>query len=191
MSATAVIYDTEFTTWEGAMDSGWAEDWQERELVQIGAIRVDIESLAILDRFDEIFRPVINPVLSDFFIELTGITNQDVAEKGLEFSAGFKKFIDFAKDDIIYAYGLDAEVLNLNCELHKREDWVDYLKSDSVLPYFESHGVDARKINSGKLADYFGVDIEIREHNAMDDVYSIHAALKHLKAQGHKIPFEI
>jgi hypothetical protein len=86
---------------------------------------------------------------------------------------------------------LDAEVLNLNCELHKREDWVDYLKSDSVLPYFESHGVDARKINSGKLADYFGVDIEIREHNAMDDVYSIHAALKHLKAQGHKIPFEI
>lgn len=190
MSGTAVIYDTEFTTWEGAMDSGWAEDWQERELVQIGAIRVDIESLEIMDRFDEILRPVINPVLSDFFIELTGITNEDVAEKGLEFPVAFEKFIDFVKDDTIYAYGKDAEVLNLNCELHKREDWVNYLKSDSVLPYFEGHGVDSSKVNSGKLADYFGVDIEIREHNAMDDVYSIHAALKHLKAQGYKIPFE-
>lgn len=190
MSEAIVIYDTEYTTWEGAMAANWAEDWQHRELVQVAAIRVELESFEITDRFDVFVKPVLNPVLSDFFVELTGITNEDITEKGLSFAEAFQSFADFVGKDRVYSYGADHVILNENCRLNKREDWVDSLPAASIVPYFEGHGVDSKKINSGKLSTYFGVDMAIREHNAMDDVYSIHGALKHLKDQGHEMPFK-
>ena len=82
MTNTIVFYDTEFTTWEGAMENDWSAPGQYREMVQIGAVRFDLDTLTEVDEFQLLVKPVKNPVLSDFFCELTGISNEDVVKTG-------------------------------------------------------------------------------------------------------------
>lgn len=185
----AIIFDTEFTTWPGAMASGWAEPWQHREIVQIAGAKVDPENLHIVEEFDCLVQPRINPQLSDFFTELTGITQDDVTRSGVDFPTAFKKFKDFIGEGSAYCYGWDGKVINENAVLANHLEWCDTLEIHSLHPYFQEHGVDTQKINSGRLAQYFGIDIDIREHNAMDDVYSIHAAICHLNKNGKLLPF--
>ena len=36
-----VVFDLEYTAWEGSMGRCWSEDWEHREIVQIGAVLVD------------------------------------------------------------------------------------------------------------------------------------------------------
>ena len=189
MSDTVVILDTEFTTWKGALENNWGEDWQHREIVQIGAVKVDVDTLEIKDKFDRLVLPEINPLLSDFFIELTGITNEQVQMNGIPFEEAFEKFTNFVDNDTAYCYGWDGDVFEENVHLIGKCEWHGVINFETLHPYFKGQGVDTSKINSGKLAEHFGVDIEIREHNAMDDVYSIHAALKHLKGEGKDLPF--
>ena len=35
-----VLYDTEYTSWEGSLQRGWSRPDEHRELVQLSAIRV-------------------------------------------------------------------------------------------------------------------------------------------------------
>ncbi len=190
MSNTVVIVDTEFTSWEGALENNWGEDWQHREIIQISAMKIDKNTLEVKDTFDRLVLPEINPLLSDFIVDFTGITNEKVQLEGIPFEEAFEKFTNFVDNDMVWCYGWDGEVFEENIHLIGRCEWHETLKFQTLHPYFKAQGVDTSKINSGKLANYFGVDIEIHEHNAMDDVTSIVAALYHLKEKGQSMPFD-
>jgi len=190
MTKTAVILDTEFTTWEGALESNWGEDWQHREIVQFGAVKINTETLEILGTFDKLVKPHINPELTEFFVHLTGITKENVEANGRPFETVYKEFIDFADGDRVYCYGWDGKVIAENCELFNCMQLFHALDFTSLHSYFQLHGVDTSTVNSGALAKYFNVPLEIQEHNAMDDVYSICAGIRHLVDNGNATPFE-
>lgn len=78
---TALIVDFEYTTWPGALESGWGEDWQHREIVQIGVIAVNDDFIEELS-MDFLIKPAINQKLSDLFVSLTGITQEQVDRDG-------------------------------------------------------------------------------------------------------------
>lgn len=35
-----IIFDTEYTAWEGSNERNWSEGWEEKELVKIAAMKV-------------------------------------------------------------------------------------------------------------------------------------------------------
>ncbi len=189
MSNIIVLYDTEFTSWEGAAASDWAEPWQYKEIVQLAAMKVDLDSLEELETFNCLVQPQLNPTLSDYFIELTGITNEEVASKGVLYEVMYQKFINFVGDVKAYSYGRDDLVLHENLDLYTIQGLDNRLAFGDLHPFFRKLGVDPAIVNSGALAKYFKVDIDIHEHNAMDDVRSIFAALKHLKSKGVAFDF--
>jgi inhibitor of KinA sporulation pathway (predicted exonuclease) len=79
-SGMFIIADLEYTSWECALESGWSAPGQFREIVQIGAVRVDAgDGFAEMAHFSMLVRPTINPELSDYFVTLTGITNDAMA----------------------------------------------------------------------------------------------------------------
>ena len=79
-SGMIIIADLEYTSWEGALESGWSAPGQFREIVQIGAVRVDAgDGFVEMAHFSMLVRPTINPELSDYFVTLTGITNDAMA----------------------------------------------------------------------------------------------------------------
>jgi hypothetical protein len=51
METQVVVFDTEFTAWRGSMERNWAGPGEFREIVQIGAVRIDAETLAEAESF--------------------------------------------------------------------------------------------------------------------------------------------
>ena len=80
MSA-AIVFDLEFTAWAGSLESRWLRPGEFKEVVQIGAIKVDAESWDEIAPFDALVRPRINPTITAYLETLTGITNAAIAAR--------------------------------------------------------------------------------------------------------------
>src|SRR6478736_8478446 len=95
-SPTITVFDLEYTAWECSMARHWLTPGEFKEVVQIGAVKLDADSFAILDTFEALVVPRINPVLSPFFEKLTGITSRQLIRDGVDFSAAYAGFFAFA-----------------------------------------------------------------------------------------------
>lgn len=42
-TGTVIVFDTEYTTWDGAKERGWSNPNEHRELVQIAAQKINVE----------------------------------------------------------------------------------------------------------------------------------------------------
>src|SRR5262249_15471661 len=110
----AIVFDLEFTAWEGSLARGWNRPGEHKELVQVGAVKVDAQSLKPVDEINLLVRPRINPVLSDYLVTLTGVTNADMAKRGLDFAVAYRMFLDFVEDARIWAFGRDDLIFEEN-----------------------------------------------------------------------------
>ena len=70
------IFDLEYTAWECSMARSWLTPGEFREVVQIGAVKLDADSFAAQAEFEVLVRPRFNPVLSPYFEKLTGISKR-------------------------------------------------------------------------------------------------------------------
>ncbi|MDE1152365.1 MAG: exonuclease domain-containing protein [Micavibrio sp.] len=184
MSNIVVFYDTEYTSWEGAMDNDWKGPGQYRELVQIGALRFDLDTLEAKEEFLILIKPVRNPQLSAFFTQLTGITQADIERDALDFPDAYRAFRAFAGACPTAAYGLDARVVRENLGFNAMPDTEAEFDSHNIGPWFHeqgaAHGI-TKGINSGRLAAAVGAEMSsIQEHNALHDARSIAAAYRFL-----------
>ncbi|MFI3242186.1 MAG: exonuclease domain-containing protein [Alphaproteobacteria bacterium] len=193
-----VIFDTEYTTWENSKDCDWGEPWMEKEVVQIAAIKINLEKLEILEEFECLVKPVINPVLSDCFIRLTGIDNEQVEKGGVSFKEAYERFSNFAGDLECWSYNPRADKPIADGHVMKENLVLNNLPEEPTLKYVNIHsyfkenfakiGVDIlkEKINSGKIAKKLGLDQHIKdlghdEHNALYDVLSMYEGFKYFK----------
>ena len=88
-----VIFDTEYTSWKGCNEKGWV-DPQKKEVVQIAAIKID-DNLEVVDSLNLYVKPKFNPDLSEYFQELTKITNQKLDDCGIDFAKAYQIFYNF------------------------------------------------------------------------------------------------
>jgi len=112
-----VIYDLEYTTWQGALERDWSKENEFREITWIAAITVDVDTLQETDTFDCIIKPTINPKLSEYFIDLTGLTQQRADKEGKPFLEGICAFRRFVNSRPTVCHGWDAIALLENFKL--------------------------------------------------------------------------
>jgi len=112
-----VIYDLEFTTWDGAQSRGWTGPGEFREIVQIGALRVVPDTLVVDAEFEILVKPSRNPDVSDFFAALTGIDRSAVEQRGTDFLTALNAFLDFCDGSYALSYGNDMVVIGENIVL--------------------------------------------------------------------------
>ena len=190
---TFVIFDTEYTSWKGCQEHGWTGN-QKKEIVQISALKVS-DNLEVVAEYNALCKPVINPVLSDYFINLTHITNEQLQEQGISFAEAFKKFAEFAGNDICYSHGWgadyfhksDGEIVEENLRLQNISSSHDLIYRN-IAPVFkhlytENH-IDVKSQSSGQIAEILGVkhsleNLGLNPHNSFYDVYSILEGLKY------------
>src|SRR5580692_3651474 len=89
------IFDLEYTAWECSMARSWLAPGEFREVVQIGAVRLDADSFSVKAEFEVLVRPRFNPVLSPYFENLTGISNEQLAARGTDFRTAYDRFLAF------------------------------------------------------------------------------------------------
>jgi inhibitor of KinA sporulation pathway (predicted exonuclease) len=185
---SAVFYDLEFTAWEGAMEGRWLAPGQFREVVQIGAVKVDARTLATLAEFAVLAKPRLNPVLSDYFQDLTGITNAMLAERGMDFRAAYDRFRDFAGDGPILSFGRDDLVIVENLALYAIGDARPLPEHRNFAAWLREQGVATKGIHACDVARVCGASFEGREHDALDDARSLVAGLRAMIARGVRNP---
>lgn len=171
---TLILMDTEQTCWEGTWErhlEGKRLPHEMREVIQIGAVKVDTQTFQVQQEFDKIVTPVFNPVLSAFCEELTGVTNARVAKEGVPFIEALNAFEAFCDGAPVMVYNADADVFRENLEFHAVEHSIpEYMRIREELV---ACGVNMDGINSGAIARHLGSEKTYREHDALADVTSM------------------
>jgi inhibitor of KinA sporulation pathway (predicted exonuclease) len=186
---SAIIVDTEYTTWPGALESGWALPNQHREVVQIAAVRVDAE-FNVVDEFDVLVRPTINAILSDLFIDLTHINQLDVDQRGSRFSERLQELWWFANSGKLPVICMNADeaVMHENCRINN----IEFPFENSwhrLRPYLEKRGIDLRNLSSGDLHRLTPHPLEGgHTHYALHDVKSMARFLQYAGATIDDLP---
>lgn len=186
-----VIADFEYTTWPGALESGWAVPWQHREIVQIGAIRVDDE-FNELQAFQLLVRPRVNPILSDLFVDLTHIEQHHVDIKGVYFDEAYRRFYDqFLGGRSIICMSGDEAVWKENRKLNGFTFEPRACTWYRLRPLLEHVGVDLTRVSSGDLHMLTDEPLQGHAHNALHDVRSMAAWLRYARRQGWPTSLEL
>jgi inhibitor of KinA sporulation pathway (predicted exonuclease) len=184
----AVIFDLEFTAWPGSMASRWTRDGEYTEVVQIGAVKLDAESLKIVGEFERLVCPRVNPVLSQYFIDLTGVTNDMLVARGVDFITAYRAFLDFADGNRIWAFGRDDLILAGNLKLYAWST-LPLPPYSNALPWFAEQGVDLKGKHACDVAQAAGVAFIGHKHDALADAHGVAAGFKALIARGAPNPF--
>lgn len=180
-----VIADLEYTTWEGALAGGWSAPGQFRETVQIGAVRVEAgDGFREIENFSILVQPTINPVLSDYFTDLTGITNDEVVREGTRLEDALAAFSTFVGADIVLSHGRDDLILHREC-MRKGVD-NPFADSAAAAAWRDINpplrAITGRRLDSSGLPAFFGLDPVGRAHSALADARALARVLAHLRA---------
>lgn len=190
MMSSLVIFDLEFTAWADSMAGNWLAPGQFKEVVQIGAVRLETKNLAVTAGFECLVKPRINPMLSDYFETLTGITNARLAKEGIDFETAYRRFVDFARGDMIASFGHDEWVLEDNIRLYGlKEDLPALPPFLELRGWFDRQGIDPRGLHSCDIGPLLGVPFEGQMHDALCDARSIAEGVSVLIKRGAKLQF--
>jgi inhibitor of KinA sporulation pathway (predicted exonuclease) len=184
----AVVFDLEFTAWEGSVAARWSRPGEHTEVVQFGAVKLDAERLTIIEEFTILVKPRVNPVLSDYLVHLTGITNAKVAARGVDFITAFRGFLDFTGPARTWAFGRDDLILAANLKLY---GWHGLTPPpyENSLPWFAAQGIDLKGKHACDVPEAVGLSFEGQKHDALADAKGVAAGLVHLIRGGAPNPF--
>ncbi|KAK2500626.1 hypothetical protein MC885_009263 [Smutsia gigantea] len=153
------------------------------EIIEFPVVLLNTHSLEIEDTFQQYVRPEINTQLSDFCINLTGIT-QDQVDKADTFPLVLKKVIDWMKLKELgtkYKYSIltdgswdMSKFLNIQCRLSGlrypsfAKKWINIRKS-----YGNFYKVPRSQTKLTIMLEKLGMDYDGRPHSGLDDSKNI------------------
>jgi inhibitor of KinA sporulation pathway (predicted exonuclease) len=184
----AVIFDLEFTAWQGSVAHRWSRPGEFTELVQIGALKVDATSFEVEGEMDVLARPRLNPVLSDYLVKLTGITNEELAARGIDFADAYDQFLRFADGAVIAAFGRDDLIFDFNLALYGMRSARPLPRYVNIVPWLIENGIDPKGRNACDVGPLAGVAFEGQKHNALADSRSVLSGIRALVARGARNP---
>jgi inhibitor of KinA sporulation pathway (predicted exonuclease) len=184
-SGEVVILDLEWTAWAGSLERRWSEPWEFREVIAIGAVRVDGGGFRVRSEFETFVRPIRNPRVSEYISELTGITDDILTKHGIFFPEALSRFAVFADDASVLANGSDGSVLMENCRLNGidsplRSDQVRTIRSALAI----ATGRTSSSLVSADLPQILGIGPPNERHGALSDARAVAAALSWLRRIG-------
>jgi inhibitor of KinA sporulation pathway (predicted exonuclease) len=172
------------------MERRWAGPGEHKEIIQIGAVLIDAATLEERQVFSVLIRPVKNPILSDYLIELTRITNERLAAEGVDFATGVTRFLNLAGDRPLHSYGRDDRIIAANAELLGLPRlWPKKREATNLKDWLLQVGVPLAGVHSGALAAHVGAKSQGIAHDALIDARSLAEAVRYLVAKGAPNPF--
>ncbi len=176
-----IIFDTEYTAWEGNQERGWDGITEFKEIVQIGAVCINKDTLVEQSFFSVYVKPIRNPKLSQYFTNLTGIGQESIDSEGENFEKAMIRFANWAGERPLYSFGGDEGELKNNCLLLEVPFAMDTRHFFEAKKIFLNAGINLTGLTSGTVVRAFGVEPKEPAHNALADARSIAEGLRLLK----------
>lgn len=186
-SGEVVVFDLEWTAWEGSHARRWSEPWEWREVVQFGAVRADAgDGFRVLDEMEALVAPVRNPVLSDYFTALTGITNAQITTGGVPFAEALEHFAAFCGPSRpLLMNGLDDLILRENCAFGGLPYPFADDRAVNLRPLLvAATGLPAGDLVSCMLPERLDLPAPANRHTGLGDAHAIALALGELRRRG-------
>jgi hypothetical protein len=205
---SVVIYDTEIIATEKSAPNMWNDvGGVPLHVIQIGAMKIALdEELAVTDSFSALVTPrdlqgcVLR--LPDYIVNLTGITQNRMDEEGHALGEVMRDFAKFIEGQNAFSWGRQFDTCALfmpmvNHGLTAEISLFDPKRFGDLREIFVKTDIPAERmsnntesgkplppdsiISSGRVAKFFGVEPEgHKEHDAIHDVASLIAALRHV-----------
>jgi len=179
------VFDLEFTAWEGSHERGWSEQWEYREIIQLGAANYKLTSTSfdLIGTIEIFVKPSKNKKLSEYITKLTGINDKILEKNGITFQEALEKFTSFTLGSkIIISNGLDGMVLRENCILNGLSYPFEKGRVVNVRPLLsKTTGIEYKKLVSSELPSLLGMRPPDSKHSALSDAKSVGIALKKLR----------
>ncbi len=182
-----VLYDTEFTSWEGFLEQKFEAPGRYREIIQIGAVKLDTAAgLGEVESFCCLVRPKINPDLSDYIQNLTGIVQKDLDRNAVAFAHALDSFEAFIGDDtdMLFSFGRDGDVIVENCDINGVDHPTALPPEENLRQYMLKIGLLEDYVFSADLPAIFGIDVDFIRHDALGDARAVAAVVRHLRCDG-------
>lgn len=173
-----VIFDLELTAWPGSVQRNWSGPGEHPEIIQIGAVQLDGE-LRETAALDVAIKPRLNPILSDYIIRLTGLTQSRIDRDGVSLGAGLAQLAAFAADTgALACNGGDEAWIRRNVELAGIENPLAAMTFANLSGHFRHAAGSGGHIVSSTLSDVFGFALPGRAHDGLADARAIAEALR-------------
>ena len=189
MLREVVVFDTEFTAWRGSMERNWRGPGEFKEIVQIGAVLIDPTDFSEIACASVLVRPQRNPLLSNYFENLTRITNEKLGLAGLDLQSALLTFKKFIGERNTFCYGRDDLIIAENCKLLGIGSLCGAQESTNLRLWLSDVGVPLAGVHSGQLATHVGAISGGQVHDALSDSRSLVEAVRYLVARGAPNPF--
>ena len=181
-SIVAVIFDLEFTAWEGSLERDWQGPNEDPEVIQFGAVQIHMaESSWIMQQdFVQFVKPHRRSKLSSYIKNLTGITQKTIDEDAVSFPCALQSFFEFVPPNAsLCVNGNDWEVLEQNCRINNVENPFKKQQVIDVRPFIANRlGVDVSsdQVHSYRLGNNGNLPNR-KPHDALSDACAIAQAL--------------
>jgi inhibitor of KinA sporulation pathway (predicted exonuclease) len=154
--------------------------WQ-METIEVGAVWVSHDGI-VLDMFRALVRPVVNPTLTAFCSNLTGIRQVDVdsAEMFPAVAEALRAFVARHRkpDSMWTSWGAwDHAQLERDSALHGIPSPIDLPHANAKRLFAKARGI-GKEVGMAKACELVGRKIEGTHHRALDDALNV-AALLH------------
>lgn len=143
----------------------------EREIIELGAVVVDIKSLEIIDEFSALVKPQRNPEISNFCSQLTGITQSEL-DNSDDFKTVFSDFLHWypKTSKVLFATwgSYDLVQINIDCVSHN----LPYFSPDAVLnlkKIFKKVNKLKKPVGLARALELCQCEYEGSRHRALDD----------------------
>lgn len=151
-----------------------------KQIIQIAAVLFNQTTGKEEKKFDVLIKPIFHSSLPPFFVELTSINEEKIAQKGISFTAALDEFVAFCGDYPIWTFNNDYNVFLQNLDFHSLNNPFNepFKRVKPLLPLF---GIDPDMYSSGTLYKAVGLNIEGHVHYALHDVRSMSRAVYHIE----------
>lgn len=154
----------------------------------IGCVKTD-PMYQLSGSMEEYIKPVKRVKISKRIQDITGITKEDISEKGISFQECLEKleqFID-GKETLFIAYGdYDLKILNKSFAANGIEDksFINKIRNNyldlSTIATILFTGSRNQTISLKNAVEKTGVSFKGTEHNSLSDAYNLYLIQKHL-----------
>ena len=162
-----IVFDLEATCWE----TNEEKERNRSEIIQIGAVKIDLAKGVIVDTFNVLVRPRLVKQLSPYCTQLTGIQTEDVM-RAEYFEQVYPKFVEFCGskhlNTLVAWGGYDGKEIAETCSLYQLEYKLPENYINAALLFRERYGL-SKKISLRKAVGRIGYQFIGTPHDGFDD----------------------
>jgi len=179
-----VVFDLELTAWPGSAARNWSAPGEHPEIIQIGAVRLD-GALREIAAFDLAVRPRLNPILSEYIKDLTGLTQERIDREGVELTVALARLAALASDAFaLVSNGRDQDCILRNVALIGIGNPLAAMRFLDLGPHFRHSAGREAHVVSSTLPEVFGFAPSGRIHDGLADARAVAEALRRTLPRG-------